>query len=448
MTKDYIKRQFSNFYNEVVKGNFAKSEDIKNYYDVIVAASDSSEADKKSADVVCDGTNDEVEIEQALNHNIGISNCCRVLLCKGTYYLDSFTQKTLSSGSAQTIANYAICVNTNWDSQAHKNNPYRAELYGVGNNGGTEAISDTKLLVTDKAIANIDNTKDNVIIGFARAGSNKMGFLLQGQTLKVDNLYIYANGTNNSIVGIDGSACSQMEVTNCSLMTVPKAGDIHLDTQVFADVNIGIRGTVGSCYGVRQILEHNRVIGFREGLAITGEHFIIQDCLQHSCYYGFTIGNYDVTGKLEHPNVFIGNSVEQCYQMALLNRAGATEPSEIADNTGRTAKMTIVYYGGSTEGVWKDSEGTTHNMRGVEERVNGAYSGIIETDWQTYGGLIVSGCKGIDWKNLKLPTSGTSANRPPAVIVPKGYCYLDETLGKPIWRVGNKWVDATGQEVT
>lgn len=28
MTKDYIKRQFSNFYNEVIKGNYAKSEDV------------------------------------------------------------------------------------------------------------------------------------------------------------------------------------------------------------------------------------------------------------------------------------------------------------------------------------------------------------------------------------------------------------------------------------
>ena len=30
MTKDYIKRQFSNFYNEVIKGKFAKSEDVEN----------------------------------------------------------------------------------------------------------------------------------------------------------------------------------------------------------------------------------------------------------------------------------------------------------------------------------------------------------------------------------------------------------------------------------
>lgn len=448
MANDYLKRQFLNFYNEVIKGKFAKREDIKKYYDVIVAASDSSEADKKSADVVCDGTNDEVEIEQALNHNIGISNCCRVLLCKGTYHIDSFTPKTLSSGAAQTIANYAICINTNWNAQEHRNMPYRAELYGTGQNGSFESLSECKLILTDNAITNIDNTKDNVIIGFARAGTQKMGFLVEGQTLKVDNLYIYANGTNNRVIGIDASACSQMEVTNCSLSTVEHYLNIKHDIQEYADGNIGIRGTKGSCYGVRQILEHNRIVGFREGLAITGEHFIIQDCLQHSCYYGFTIGNYDVIGALEHPNVFIGNSVEQCYQMALLNRAGATEPSEIADNTGRTAKMSIIYLGGSIEGSWGDSSGTVHMMRGVEERVNGAYSGVIETDWQTYGELIVSGCKGIDWKNLKLPTRGTSANRPLAVVVPKGYCYLDETLGKPIWRVGNKWVDSTGQEVT
>ena len=30
MTKDYIKRQFSNFYNEVIKGSFAKSEELNN----------------------------------------------------------------------------------------------------------------------------------------------------------------------------------------------------------------------------------------------------------------------------------------------------------------------------------------------------------------------------------------------------------------------------------
>lgn len=446
--KSYLERQFRNFFDDVIDGNFPAIDDIKKYYDVIVAASDSSEADKKSADVVCDGTNDEVEIEQALNHNIGISNICRVLLCKGTYYLDSFTQKTLSSGSTQTIANYAICVNTNWDSQAHANKPYRAELYGVGNNGAKTDTSDTKLIVTDTAISNIDNTKDNVVIGFARAGSQKMGFLLEGQTLKVDNLYIYTNGTNNRVIGIDGSACTQMEVTNCSLSTVPMYTDIRLDTQVFADVNIGIRGTKGSCYGVRQILEHNRCMGFKEGLAIIGEHFIVQDCVQHSCYYGFTIGNYDVTGKLEHPNVFIGNSVEQCYQMGLLTRAGTTEISELEDNNGRHAKMTIIYIGGSTESTWKDSNNTAHTMKGVEEIVNGAYSGQIETDFDMYIPVVFRGGKSLGWKNLKYPVNGTSADRPAATTVQKGSYYFDTTLGKPIFRSGNKWVDATGQEVT
>ena len=34
MTKDYIKRQFSNFYNEVIKGNFVKKYNLKTLEDL------------------------------------------------------------------------------------------------------------------------------------------------------------------------------------------------------------------------------------------------------------------------------------------------------------------------------------------------------------------------------------------------------------------------------
>lgn len=39
---------------------------------------------------------------------------------------------------------------------------------------------------------------------------------------------------------------------------------------------------------------------------------------------------------------------------------------------------------------------------------------------------------------------GPSSSRPNGII---GLCYFDETLGKPIWFNGSKWVDATGTEV-
>lgn len=39
---------------------------------------------------------------------------------------------------------------------------------------------------------------------------------------------------------------------------------------------------------------------------------------------------------------------------------------------------------------------------------------------------------------------GTSSERPNAVV---GVCYFDETIGKPIWYTGSKWVDANGETV-
>jgi hypothetical protein len=42
--------------------------------------------------------------------------------------------------------------------------------------------------------------------------------------------------------------------------------------------------------------------------------------------------------------------------------------------------------------------------------------------------------------------SGTSAERP-TWFVPDGYLYMDKTLGKPIYKLNDGWVDATGAAV-
>ena len=39
---------------------------------------------------------------------------------------------------------------------------------------------------------------------------------------------------------------------------------------------------------------------------------------------------------------------------------------------------------------------------------------------------------------------GTTSQRPNGIV---GLCYFDETLGKPIWHNGTRWVDSTGTAV-
>lgn len=48
--------------------------------------------------------------------------------------------------------------------------------------------------------------------------------------------------------------------------------------------------------------------------------------------------------------------------------------------------------------------------------------------------------------NRKFVTgSGTTTQRPPSPV--QGQYYFDTTVGKPIWRNGSNWVDATGSTV-
>lgn len=58
----------------------------------------------------------------------------------------------------------------------------------------------------------------------------------------------------------------------------------------------------------------------------------------------------------------------------------------------------------------------------------------------------VSGVTTATWINSKLMT-GTTANRPTTGLVTGVSQYFDTTLGKPIWRNGANWVDATGATV-
>ena len=58
---------------------------------VIVAANNSSVADKAIANYVCDGINDEVELQQAIDTFATTGG--QIILCNGDYYIDSFTDK-------------------------------------------------------------------------------------------------------------------------------------------------------------------------------------------------------------------------------------------------------------------------------------------------------------------------------------------------------------------
>lgn len=411
------------------------------YYDFVVAAYDSTDEEKAMADIVCDGINDEIELNCAVNCNITCSRKANVLLLSGHYNIDSFLNyKNLGFY-------YGMCILPH----VGKTATYEVLLSGKYPEYAY-AVGGTYIHVTQTAYESIDSeiTTEYAVFGACRYGTTNLGVFKQRFAADVKNICIKMYDVLKPCVGIDGAGLSRLSCENVNVTRLTADGEsdisLNLDTQTPVIGLIGIRGVHGSNRGNGNYIKSCRMMCMYEGLALTGEHFVIQDTLMHHCVYGFTIGNYAVATENEHPNVFIGCSVEQCVNFALLNRYGATEESEVT-----TPEETFIYIGGSVENTWKDSEGNYNKMNPIKEVVKGAYIGRFESDFSTARPIFAADGSGkyIDVRNTSLKSKGTTDERTMYTITARqeGESYYDTTLGKIVYVHDGKWVDATGTAV-
>lgn len=413
-------------------------------YDMIVAASNSSEFEKAQADLVCDGVNDEVEIQCAVNCNLSSVNSARVLLMSGDYNIDNFYTVKNDNNSLNGRGTVAIQAFPSMVDGGRYSVTLEGKYYGhFSKNSGT------RLLVSDACVSALENnkTKEYAVIGAYRNTANYMGELFDLIDLNIERLLICTNGVSKPIIGVDGAGCSQIACDNIGVTWCANNDDdlkVYFDTNPPVDGSIGVRGPYGSNRGKKNYIKHSMFCGLYEGIAITGEHFIIEDNLEHHCYYGFSIGNYAVRPQMEHPNIFIGNSMEQCYCFALLNRFGATEER---DKTDDDVQQTLIYIGGSTEDIWTDSTGSRHNVLPIKEVVKGAYRGYFETDWRRNSKLFEDGSgTAMLAKNYKNPFIGEYDNRP--WNCHDGCKYIDTTNHREITCFGGKWYTADGTQLS
>lgn len=343
----------------------------KGPYDVIVAANDSSDEDKATADIVCDGLNDELDLQFAVNWNFWrrqrtiYSDRCNVLLLTGTYNIDSFTQQYSADG--QLMRNRYGVVFGNHPYNNYQNYKYRVSLEGCYETEHDQSASSVLINVTDTALAALSSELNNTVFGLALKADGTTGsFTSNGISMIVKNLMIYTRGVANKIIAIDAYQAGNVVVKDCDIWATSSSAYLPSATiETAPEGSIGIRAGRGSCHGVRQRIEGCRINGFREGIAICGEHFVVQDCLELACRYGFTLNNYPTNGAVQHPNVFIGNSIEQCLNMAKFVESGNN--------------ATVVYIGGSVENkLTQDSPAVP--MKPIEIAQNTQFRGRIESD--------------------------------------------------------------------
>ena len=374
-----------------------KEKGHRGIYDVIVAASDSAASDKAIADIVCDGSHDEIDLQFAVNWNVCRKNLntkrdsCNVLLLPGNYTIDAFETKETLHGD-DTVAQYAVMVGNDQFSGAN-GYCYSASIHGTSDQGHLSGGAIARINVSNSALSTLSENVENVLIGVCRAGTRYGGGIhMNAICIEVKNLSIYTNGINNKIIALDGYTAGGSVFENNDIWSVASTGGITPTAiSQIPTGSIGIRAGDGSCYGVRQSVKGNRIQGFREGVAITGEHFVVQDNLELRCTYGFTTNMYEHNGANQHPNVFIGNSVEQCYIMGKLGTY--------------TGKQTLVYIGGSVENMIDNEGGEPVAMLPIEVSNDSKYRGRIESDSlaDPYNESMFESGKGINFEQIIYP---------------------------------------------
>lgn len=280
---------------------------------VVVAASNSSEADKAVADLVCTGINDERVIQQAVN-SLGVAG--RVELMIGTYMIDAFAP----SPDGGTVCAIGI--------PAYEGG-VKTAVKIVGQQSGRKAVYDTAaktagvtLAVSQRCYDALDANKEYSVIACLGNRTAHLG---------LENLSINLPDNQKNIVCIDGARFEGIWVERCELQATEKNYyDLNQKPYMGVEGCVAVRGCQGSNYSFEFYMAHICVTGFGVGFAVGGEHFYGEYLSTVFCTRGFTFNGYKLaSGVWVHPITLINCCDEASCNYPLFGSNPGRQPIDI-----------------------------------------------------------------------------------------------------------------------
>lgn len=396
---------------------------------VFVVASDASDADKLAADYLCDGTNDELTIQSAVNeiYNRGGGT---ILLSNGTFKIDSFPNHDNSDdGGSDT----AILIPSD--------NTAGYEVRIIGDTFPYRGDCGTRIVVSDACYESLGaNQKCKIFRStYSSTLANKAKI-----SLMMMNIGIYLPWNQKKIMCIDLRSVNRvyLQFICCYGFRNGYNGYVVDSTNtpaVAVEGCVGIRMTSGSNFGVCNDYKNILCSGFYEGFQVGGEHVIGVNLAGIFNVYSYTFGNYPWTEAFKHPITLINCCDERSVNMPLFV-SGQQQISLIDFNFERYAPHT-------PGGVLGDS---------AKESTPGTFCGDISYTVQA-GGSVATNIK--FWEHghgQRFNTINAAQLRACTTSVRNGYApnYLqhiwDTTLGKEVICVdtaNNVWRDTMGNIV-
>ena len=278
---------------------------------VIVAASNSDNS--QLADYVCDGINDEVQIQSALDSIQGTGN---VILLPGDYYIDNLAQ---NSGSPY----YRPCALA---IKEFGRGMLELRIAGTGYGGG--AYSNADLENFRGAVIHITDAGCNsASAASALFGAAKSWVNIDGCCVRYEHMKFVIERYDKPVTVFDNTPIGGVIMEDLSIF-VKNFNDIVIPNREL----IGIRGQEGYNYGVYNYYKDVKVGGFYTGFQVGGEHLVMINVQTRSNIFGYTFNDFAIThGHSVRPITMINCSSEQDAALPRFNNLGGKRKITMID---------------------------------------------------------------------------------------------------------------------
>lgn len=343
--------------------------------DIIVSASDSKDSYKQISDIVCDGSND-TDILSAL---VGSYNSINIALMDGTYNINKAWKTSHNSKISLALNEYLL---------GYDGSKRRRFISLHGRHKTTpQDFEGAKLVISEELHKSFDDSTNNIILGAGYDISKEATRI--ACSVNFENFNVIGYKYDKPITYIDTTRCLSTMIDNVNVRSWhAKILEYAAFDNTPNEECCGIRVGRGSNYGIQNYVKHSNVWYCGKGLACNGEHFIFEDVKLHHDYNAIILGDRKTVGRFEHPNIFIGCSIEACYRLGLLSKNGITESKDfVSDYANRLQSSTLIMIGTSTETTWNIptneiiDDKTTQTTLPFIEILRGCYRGRIEMDW-------------------------------------------------------------------
>lgn len=264
-----------------MQNSLLKTSDI-----LYIAAADSSEADKRIADYVCSGTNDQDIIQSAIdtvsNEKCGEIRGVRIILLQGNYYISAFPRKN-------QYGNVAIMTGPSTNKYGHI----------AITISGSECTESTVIHLTEECYNSLNNNENYSVFGCYTADWEHTNW--NHHLFK--SLYVTIPDNQKNIVCFDGRNMGSMGLRRCKCICETRGLWANINPQLPVENFVAFMGTAGSNNMWESKWEFCQAEGFGQGFAVGSEHLYIQKCTAAFGRYGFTFNNYPRSnfGAVVHP---------------------------------------------------------------------------------------------------------------------------------------------------